>query len=416
MKMVEISKEKFDNFAKKNSYYNYYQTANYGLVMAEHGFEYSFIAYTTNENEILAAGMFLTKKIGTSYYYAYSPKGFIIDYSDTELLRKFTNNLKKFYRRKKVILLKINPEIPIATLDSNNNFERTENANASILEDLKSFGFKKRKESEPLQLLEPKLTGIINLKDYSVEKLNKETQLKIENTVNKGLEIEVTDATKVEVFYEYIKNKTEKNINYFRNLLINFKKDNQADLLLVKVNYEKYLISAKKKVEEEQVRNDELNERLQKDASEKNLTEKMESDKLLEEYKQNVVYATAGLRKNEETYIGGAIVVKFENKITIVELGIDETHEYLHQNYFLYDRIFDMYKDEYEIADINAIANDFSDSSVYNEFNKIKLGFNPIITEYIGELDLIISEWRFKIAEKNNLLSSEFIRKTDSFE
>lgn len=416
MKMVEISKEKFDNFAKKNSYYNYYQTANYGLVMAEHGFEYSFIAYTTNENEILAAGMFLTKKIGKSYYYAYSPKGFIIDYSDSELLRKFTNNLKKFYRRKKVILLKINPEIPIATIDSKNEFERTENSNMSILDELKSFGFKKRKESEPLQLLEPKLTGIINLKDYDVKKLNKETQLKIENTINKGLEIEACDATKIEIFYEYIKNKTEKNINYYRNLLINFKKDNQADLLLVKVNYEKYLISAKKKVEEEQIKNDELNERLQKDASEKNLTEKMESDKLLEEYKQSVVYATAGLRKNEETYIGGAIVIKFENKITIVELGIDETHEYLNQNYFLYDKIFDMYKDEYEIADINAIANDFKDDSTYHEFNKIKLGFNPTITEYIGELDLIISEWRFKIAEKNNLLSSEFIRKTDSFE
>ena len=31
-----------------------------------------------------------------------------------------------------------------------------------------------------------------------------------------------------------------------------------------------------------------------------------------------------------------------------------------------------------------------------------------------GELDLIISDWRFKIVEKNNLLSNEFAKKRDT--
>ena len=79
MKMVELTKEKFEEFASKCPYKNYCQTANYGLVMAETGFEYSFVGYTTNDYEILAAGMFLTKKIGNKYSYAYCPKGFLID-------------------------------------------------------------------------------------------------------------------------------------------------------------------------------------------------------------------------------------------------------------------------------------------------------------------------------------------------
>ena len=45
------------------------------------------------------------------------------------------------------------------------------------------------------------------------------------------------------------------------------------------------------------------------------------------------------------------------------------------------------------------------------KYNQLKIDFNPTIYEYIGELDLIISEWRFKIVEKNNLLSNEFSRK-----
>ena len=73
-----------------------------------------------------------------------------------------------------------------------------------------------------------------------------------------------------------------------------------------------------------------------------------------------------------------------------------------------------MYKDEYEIADINGIADDFSDESRFAGLNKFKLGFNPTIVENIGELDLIISDWRFKIVEKNNLLSNEFAKKKDT--
>ena len=173
MKMIEISKEKFEEFANKNQYNNYCQTAYYGMVMSETGFDYSFVAYTTNDLEILASGMFLTKKIGKRYYYAYCPKGYIIDYNNTELVRKFTRNLIKYYKRKKVVFLKINPEIPIAKIDYKNNFERITNENMSILDNLKSLGFKKRKELSPLELLQPKMTALINLKEYDINKLDK---------------------------------------------------------------------------------------------------------------------------------------------------------------------------------------------------------------------------------------------------
>ena len=163
MRMIELTREKFEDFASKSPYNNYCQSANYGMLMAETGFEYTFVGYTTNNYEILAAGMFLTKKIG-SYYYAYCPKGFIINYDDADLVRRFTNNLIKYYKRKNVIFLKINPEIPIATIDTKNDFNRLTNSNLDILNHLKKISKKKRKETEPLQLLQPKLTALVDLK------------------------------------------------------------------------------------------------------------------------------------------------------------------------------------------------------------------------------------------------------------
>lgn len=412
--MIELTREKFEDFASKSPYNNYCQSANYGMLMAETGFEYNFIGYTTNDYEILAAGMFLTKKIGKTYYYAYCPKGFIINYDDADLVRRFTNNLIKYYKRKKVIFLKINPEIPIATIDIKNDFNRITNSNIEILDNMKKLGFKKRKETEPLQLLQPKLTALVDLKNYDINNLDKRIRNNIRSTETNGLELVVGDATKIDILYNFVKYMKDRNVNYYRNFYNSFKKSNQADLLLVKVNYETYLLNAKKKVEEETTRNEELNEKLQLDPSEKNLKEKMNSDKVLEEYKQDVIYATAGLKKNEETYIAGAIVIKYENKISIVIAGVDKNYNYLNPNYFLHHKILEKYKNEYDIADINGIADDFTNQSKFTGLNKFKFGFNPTVTEYIGELDLVISNWRFKIVEKNNLLSNEFTKKKDT--
>ena len=189
MKMIELTKEKFYEFANSNKYNNYCQTENYAEAMKYNNYEHTYIAYTTNDSKILAAGMFLIKKINKSNKIAYSPKGFIIDYEDTELLRKFSRNLIKFFKRKNVILLKINPEIPIATIDYKNNFERKTNNNINILEEMKKIGYLKRKEIKPLELIEPKLSAILNLKEYEPKNLDDDFKRKILDSANKGYDL-----------------------------------------------------------------------------------------------------------------------------------------------------------------------------------------------------------------------------------
>jgi len=411
MKMIELTKEKFEEFANKNIYYNYCQTEDYAEVMSKTGFNYTFIGYTTNDYEILAAGMFLVKKIA-SYYYAYSPKGFIIDYSDSDLVRRFSNNLKKYFKRRNIVFLKINPEIPIADIDTN-TYERINSRNLDILENFRRLGYKRRKETEPLQLLQPRLTALINLKEYDINKLDKRVRNKINSSNTKGLELEICNEDKIEVLYEFIKNMKDRSLDYYKNFYNSFKKNNNAELLLVKVNYETYLKNAKKRVEEEQSKNEELNELLKQDTSEKNLHEKMESDKILEEYKQDIVFATQGLKNNEDKYVAGAIIIKHKNKVNILIAGVDKNYNYLNPNYFLHHKIVEKYKEEFEILDINGIADDFNPDSKFYGLNKFKMGFNSKIVEYIGELDLIISNWKFKILENNNLLSNEFTKKKD---
>ena len=144
-----------------------------------------------------------------------------------------------------------------------------------------------------------------------------------------------------------------------------------------------------------------LNEKLQQDPSTDNLDKKMKSDKLLEEYKQNVIEASNGLKKNENVFIAGALVIKYKNKISLLIANNNPDYEHISPNYFLYHKIMNMYKEDYEIADLYEIANDFTKDSKYEKMNKFKMGFEPIIYEYIGELDLIINNFKHKLNKKN---------------
>ena len=409
MKMIEITKDRFEEFVGTSNYKNYCQTSNYGIFMTELGFDYSFIAYADNDENILAAGMFLTKKMGKTYLYAYCPKGYIINYNDKDLIQKFTKNLIKYYKRKNIILLKINPEIPIYTIDYNNNYEKTETASFDILNFLKSLGFKRRKELEPLELLEPKISAIVDTEKYNLDKLDEKTKTIITGTLN-GLELLEVNATKMDTIYSFIKNDNHL-INYYRNFYNSFKKDDLSEMFLIKVNYENFLIDAKKNVERETEINDALNEKLKINVSEEAINQKMESDKMLEKYKNDVIYLTKGLKKKEKTYVGAAIVIKYDNKATIVASGIDENYEYMDPYYFMYHSIIEKYKGTYKYVDLYEIADDFSENSPYKKLNDIKIAFKPKLNENVGEFDLVISEWKFKIAEKNNLLSSEFNKK-----
>ena len=407
MKMIEITKEKFYDFIKTSEYNSFYQTEQYALVMKYKGFNYSFIAYTDNDENILATSMFLIKKIG-NFYYAYCPRGYIIDYNNTELVKKFTNNLKKYFKKKKIIFLKINPLLPIATIDTLNNNKKND-INSNILDNLKSLGFKKRKEKKPLELIETKLTSIINIKEFDLNSINDELKRKIDIANNNGLEIIEENIDKIDSLFDMNTSINEPSITYYKNIYKEFKKSNNASLLFIKVNYENYLIKAKKRLEQEIEKNEEINNRFMSNTSDEDiLKEKMESDKYLEKFKQDIVFATDGLKNNNDKYILGSLIVKYNNRITVLLTNVDNSYDYLYPEYYLYYKLIEDNKEKYSILDLNEIADDFNTNSIYHSMNKVKTDFNNIVTEYVGELDLVISEWKFKIIEKNNMLSNEF--------
>lgn len=407
MRIVQLTIEQFENFSIKHPLKNYCQTSYYAKLMGETGYNYDYVGYQDDNGSLIAASLILLKKISGMYKYAYAPKGFLIDYYNIDLLKNFLGDLAKYYKHNNVIFLKINPEIIIGETNEKKKYLINYNQNVNVIDDLKKLNFKRRREQNNFELIFPKITGFINLKTFNFDKLSKLDHDNINLARNKGLSLESLSSKNIDIFYNFVKDKTYNNINYYRNMLNSFIKDT-SELLLVKVDYEKCLICAREEYEKELSFNDECNEKIQINNNEENLNEKMESDKRLLDYKNNIVEATEGLKNNKFIYIGGVIIIKYQNRVTIAGYGFDDNKLNLFPEYFLIDSLISRYKDDYEYLEFNALAKDFNDSGDLYEYNKAKLAFKPEIYESIGEFDLIYNELIFKRLLAKNLISKEF--------
>lgn len=406
MHIKELTIAEFDAFALNNPLGTYYESSNYALFMAENNFEYEFLGLVDELGVIKAATLILIKKINYKHKFGYCPKGFLIDYFDNNILNTFCDELKKYYS-KKLIFIKINPEIAIGEINKKSKLTNY-NQNIIIRDYLKEAGFKKLKDNIYFESIFPRFNGIINLEEYNFENFNKNTKNKIRKAEKKGLKIEKAERQGLDILFEFIKKKKGVNEYYYKNYYNIFSKNESCDLFLVKIDYEKYLLNSKKLYDEELIKNNELSEKLINNSNEININKKMNSDKALLSYKNDIEIATMGLRNNKITYLAGALTIKYKNRVNIVISGIDTNYKDYNANYFLHHELIKYYRNNYKYLDLNGLTGDFNNTNPYKGLNDFKIGFNPHIYEFIGEFDLVLNNKVYNYLVKSGTLANYF--------
>ena len=405
MYIKELSLMEFIEYSKDNIIGNYYQSINYAMLKAEEGYEYEYIGLVDN-TDIIGAALTLYKRIGNTYY-GYSPRGFLIDYTNPIILEKFTNLIKDYYKKKNFTFIKINPEIAIGKLNKKTlNFEYNENYN--VINNLNRCGYKKLKSNLYFESLLPRINAIVNLQELDVNNFTKNTRNKIKKAIRKGLTLEKAGQDKIPILTNFLKGNLSKDLYYYNDLYNVFNKSDDVDFFLVKVDYKKYLINSQHYYNNELNNNIYLNNKMVDKNNSSVINAKMQSDKALLAYKNDIAEASKYLNTNIETYVAGAIVIKYNNRITIQFSGFDRNLKRYSANYFLYFAILAYYQQDFKYADLNGITADFDKNSPYHGLNRFKMGFNPDIYEYIGEFDLVINENTYNHLLKNGSLAKEF--------
>ena len=410
MKVVTLKPDQFDNYAKNHRYRNYMQSSTYANVMTKFGYGAKYLGVVNDENKLIGATMIIFKKIYMSHKFAYAPRGILYNYENIDNLNEMIDKIKKLLNKKKFMLLRIDPYIPLTIRDQEGNIMNFNNKGNEIIENLKAAGFDYKGKNLFFENEKPRWEALVLLNRDIREifaKFDKNTRNKIRKASNSGIEVVIDPTKNVNKLFEFVTKKEHKPLNYYKEFCNQFGDD--IDIFYAKLNTETFLINSRRTYEKELEYNSDLQDKVQNmnlDDKEREsyINKKMESDKLISNYKNSMVLSTDLLKDNPEgIIIAAAMVLKYDNAAYIISEGIDERYDYINANYLIKWNIIDEYnKRGFKYVNLGGVVGEFEEENEYSGLNEMKLGFNATVTEYIGEFDMIINNVAYNLYNKLN--------------
>lgn len=410
MKLVTLNQQQFNKYASSHRYRSYYQTSAYGLSMLKLGYNVHYFGIVDGTNSLIGATMILYKEVFMNNKIAYAPRGILFDYSDSKKVKELAECLKNLLGKQGFMLLRMDPYIPISIHSNDGNLINMNNQESIILENLATAKFEYKGKNLFFENEKPRWEALVLLnknEEVLFESFDKRTRNKIRRAKNIGIEV-YNDTTKdIKDLYEFVGKKDKKPIKYYEALVKNFGEN--IDVYYAKINTETFIINSRKMYENELLNNEQLAERIQQYAPndrerQNTLNKKMESDKLVSSYKNNMLLATELLKNHPEgILIGGALVIKYDNAAYIISDGYNEKFSSLNASYLIkWQMISDYNRQGLKYLNMNAVVGEFEKKNTYSGLNEMKLGFNTIVTEYIGEFDLVLNNFTYNLFKSFN--------------
>lgn len=410
MKIVTLSPEQFDKFAQNHRYRNYYQSSAYGNVMVKFGYNIHYLGIVEKPNKLIGATLIIYKEIFMSNKIAYAPRGILFNYEDKDQVDKMTKKLKALLGKQGFMLLRMDPYIPETIRDPFGNTINFNNQASTIISNLKKAGFSYKGKTKFFETEKPRWEALVLLNRDDREifaRFDKRTRNKIRKATSNGIKVFKDTDKDINSLYQIVKKKSPNPLAFYKEMLKNFK-DN-IEIYYAVLSTEEYTINSRRTLEQEQERNEQLNAIIQDmtlDIKERNnyLNQKMESDKLLNTYKNNIVAATELLKEHPEGIkIAAAMVVTYDNAAYVFVDGVKEENSSLNANYLLkWYMIQDYNSRGFKYLNLNAIVGEFEKKNAYSGLNEMKLGFNTTVTEYLGEFDIVLNNFSYNLYKSFN--------------
>ena len=405
MPIIELSRKEFDDYAIKHPYKSFYQTSQFGTLMSKHGCSPIYVGLEEG-GEIRAAALIFVKEQIFGIKYGYSPRGYLINFEDYALVEDFTFALKDFLNKKNIIYLVIDPHVTHLERDKNGKPIESKQKGVNISESLKRMGYEHRGFNLYFENSKPRWNMVLKTEDTPIKIFNsfeKSTRTKIRNSLRKGVEVYKGNKDDLKMFYQMINKKHFRKYNYYLDMYEIFSNFDMFDVYFARINTEIFLKNSKLLYEHESQKNSKLNADLQKyinNAKQKArlLNKKIESDRLLNSYKNDIIFGTKLYRDQKYIIVASNAIIKYGNEIFFLIDGINYRFKNFNANHLLKWKIIEEYRNKgFTKFHFNGITGDFTRKNKYVGLFTFKKGFNAVVTEYIGEYSLIVNKPKYNL-------------------
>ena len=403
MELRNITKKEYTDFALKNPYISIYQLSEWGELKKTTGW-ISHMVGLFDAGKLKGVSLLLQKKMPLGLNLFYSPRGFLLDVHDFDLLKEFTTLIKEYIKVHKGFMLKVDPNVIYATYDS-------EGENQVLLGDdafqnfqklnYKHLGFTKNFETmQPRYLCRFKL---LDTYDETLQTFSKTTRKNIEKTEQMGVRTRCVDEKEIDLFVSLLE-ETGKNKNFAIRPVSYYKKmyELMSDYIKLYISYidtdlyYKYIIT---EIETTKKELDQINKQMQTmNVGNKLRTSKEQHDKKLESLMKSLKEAEEMKKVSDKISIGALLSVFIGNEGITFMSGTSNTYKNFNPKYAFYnEHIKECFKQKKEYCNFYGISGDLNPNSKLYSLYEIKKGFKPEIIELIGEFDFITSKFKYNL-------------------
>ena len=166
MRFIEdVPKAEYQYFTRNHEKSHFLQSYEWGeFCKKAKGQILHYVGMHNDKEELVASALLLEKKTPLGYSYVYCPRGFLIDYTNHAYIKVFTNYLKEYMQKNKIIYIKFDPDIKYQDIDSEGQKVEGGENNYELYNYLLSLGYKHGGFYKLYEGNQPRYTFRINLK------------------------------------------------------------------------------------------------------------------------------------------------------------------------------------------------------------------------------------------------------------
>lgn len=414
MKLKKLTKKEFKTFADKNPEITFHQTEEWANLKKVNNWDAHYIGLEDDNKKIVAGALLLSKTLPIiKKKMFYSPRGFLIDYNDKDLLKEFTEEIKKYAKKENAIFIKIDPFVEYQEHDNNGDIVKDGYNNKEAVENLKSLGYKFFGFNLMQDTLQPRWMHVIETKDRTLDDVMKDMESKTRQILRKNEKCGITtrEITRDElpIFKDIMKHTSDRRefvdrpLSYYEAMWDALHDSGILKILIAEIDFNKY---EKNTLEEKEEIEKNLKDRIYK--KEKNILKMNEkkynsSNKQDEEAIKRLEKQLEKIKELKDEYgdkeiLGGILFLIYGNEVLSLHGG---SHAKLMQFQSAYTIHFEGVKmaveGNYNRYNFYGITGDFRKENPLYGLYLFKKSFGGHVVELIGEYDLVVSKFWYTV-------------------
>ena len=410
MEFIEnIEKNEYEKFVKGHKKSHFLQSYAWGEFSEKaKGMKAHYVGLK-DKNKLVAASLLLEKSLPLGYSYLYSPRGFVIDFSNKELLKEYVEKVKEFAKKRKAIFIKIDPDIEYRKENNLGEEIKLDYDPKEIFNNITSLGFKHLGFTKNFETSQPRFTFRIDMNqslDEITKKFSKTTIQRIKKAESINTKVRLGTIDDIETFSHLMdltenrKDFVSHDLSYYKTLFEIYNQDNSMDLFLGSVNTKEIVDNYTKELNEV---NEKINEF--EDDDKLSTTKKNQKNELikrrdkLNEYIEE--YSKARDEYGEEIILNAHVIMEYADKAWVLYAGNHNILMNSYSNYKTYnEHIKYCYEHGIKMYDQFGTIGDLSPDNPRMGLHDFKKKFGGDYVEFIGEFDLITNKFMYFIFNK----------------